>query len=114
MRLARGLERMENMDVARVIIASIALVFSGWCVYDAQSSSQMLHRSEGRYRSAEEELRRMQQQPEQALVLWLPGELQNRAEMNPADQVPARKPSRKAAKATGWPAGQMPNLAEAR
>lgn len=102
------------MDVARVIIASIALVFSGWCFYDAQSSSQMLHRSEGRYRSAEEELRRMQQQPEQALVLWLPGELQNRAaEMNPAEQMPARRsPSKR--KATGWPAGQMPNLAEAR
>ena len=55
----------------------------------------------------------MQERPEAALVLWIPGEVAS-TEMSPPEVTPRASPTRKLAKATAWRLGKMPNLAEAR
>jgi len=69
------------MDIAKIGVASLALVLSGWSLYEAGSSSRTLQRPEVLHRSAADELRRMQAQPEEALVLWVPGELERIGEV---------------------------------
>jgi len=78
------------MDIRRIAIASVALLLSGWSLFEAGRSSRTLHRPEIQHRSAADELRRMQAQPEDALVLWIPGEFDDRAGIAPSDVVPER------------------------
>ncbi len=103
------------MHVVKVIIASLALVCSGLCFLDARSWSQPLQPQQA-HRSVEDEITRMQQRPEEALVLWIPGEIDGRSsEITPDELAPPRKsPAKRVGKAPAWPKGPMPNLAEAR
>lgn len=103
------------MQVAKVIIASAALLSSGWCVYDAQSMSRAFRQPQARHRSVEDELQRMQVGPEGALVLWIPAETANASSETGTAELPQnRSPPRKLAKVTSWPRTKVPNLAEAR
>ncbi len=102
------------MHVVKVIIASLALVCSCLCFFDARSWSEPLQPLPA-HRSAEDELKRMQQRPEEALVLWIPGEIDGRSsEITPDELAPPRKSAAKRGAKPSWPKGPMPNLAEAR
>jgi len=78
------------MDIRRIAIASIALLLSGWSLFEAGRSTRTLQWTEVRHRSAADELRRMQAEPEDALVLWIPGEFDDRAGLAPPELVPER------------------------
>jgi hypothetical protein len=97
------------MQISKVA-ASVALLLSGWTLFEAGRSSQTLWRPEIRHRSTADELRQLQAQPEQALVLWLPSHLDDeRADLTPIELAPLRKaragrvnkPSEDAASAQG-------------
>jgi hypothetical protein len=75
------------MDIRRIAVASVALLLSGWSLFEAGRSSRTLQRTEVRHRSAADELRRMQAQPEDALVLWIPGEFDDRGGLAPSELV---------------------------
>jgi len=78
------------MDIRRIAVASVALLLSGWSLFEAGRSTRTLQRTEVRHRSAADELRRMQAEPEDALVLWIPGEFDDRAGLAPSELVPER------------------------
>ena len=43
------------MDITKIVVASVALVLSGWSLYEADSSSRTLQRPEVMHRSAADE-----------------------------------------------------------
>ncbi len=81
------------MDIAKMVVASVALVLSGWSLYEADSSSRTLQRPEVMHRSAADELRKMQVQPEEPLVLYAPaGDLgEGKSDVALQPLVPAHK-----------------------
>lgn len=80
------------MNITKLAAASFALLLSGWSLYEAGRSSRMLQRPEIRHRSAADELLQMSAQPEQAMVLWVPGELNDRqSDAAPVELEPLRK-----------------------
>jgi hypothetical protein len=79
------------MHIGKVVAASLALGLSSWSLYEAGSLSRTLQRPELQHRSAAE-LRQMEAQPEEALVLWVAGELgERKSEVAPPPLVPVRK-----------------------
>jgi hypothetical protein len=96
------------MVMTKLAAASAALLLSGWSLYEAGRSSRALHQSQIRHRSAEDELRRMQAQPEEALVLWVPGELDPPPSDAPAvERGSARSArSKRASRASAGSSGQ--------
>jgi len=81
-----------RMDITKIVIAAVALVLSGWSLYEANASAQTLQRPEITHRSAAEELRKMQVQPEEPTVLWAPGgDPGERGDVTPQPLVPARR-----------------------
>ncbi len=60
------------MDTTKIVVASVALILSGWSLYEADSSARTLQRPEVTHRSVAEELRKMQVQPEEPTVLYAP------------------------------------------
>ena len=90
------------MDITKIVVASVALVLSGWSFYEANSSSQVLQRPEVTHRSVAEELRKMQAQPEEPLVLYAPGGDPGEGKSDVALQplVPGRKAHPRAMRAS--------------
>jgi len=113
--LARVLDFDQRMHVVKVIIASLALACSGLCLLDVRSWSEPVQPLQT-YRSAEDELRKMQQRPEGALVLWIPGEIDSwSSDISPVElEAPIKSSAKKVARAPAWPRGPTPKLAEAR
>src|SRR5262249_56960341 len=89
----------RSMDIRRIAIASIALLLSGWSLFEAGRSTRTLQRTEVRHRSAADELRRMQAEPQDALVLWIPGGFYDCAGLPPPELVPHRTPPNKGSQA---------------
>jgi hypothetical protein len=80
------------MDIGKVVAASLALGLSSWSLYEAGSLSRTLQRPELQHRSAAADFRQMETQPEEALVLWVPGELgERKSEVAPPPLVSVRK-----------------------
>jgi hypothetical protein len=86
------------MDITKIAVASVALVLSGWSLYEANASAQTLQRPEVTHRSAAAELRRMQAHPEEPTVLYAPAG--DPGEIAPQPLVPARRAHPKAMRAS--------------
>ncbi len=90
------------MDIAKIVVASVALIVSGWSLYEADNSSRTLQRPEVMHRSAADELRKMQAQPEEPLVLYAAGgDLgEGRSDVAPQPLMPGRKAHPRAMRAS--------------